>query len=193
MSKLPYARALFVLALVLLASPAAGEPVRVWLGGVADVDHSAYRDFTISTSPTAYVTLHINNGLHQFTAADGPNVAALFADMTNGVNNPLTFSTSTFTYTVDEDHFFTTTPTPPPIVGSSSYITPPAIDLAGWNIDYIQLSRSNSGGIRRYHFEVLAHVPEPSTPAMLLMLCVGLAHIRISSSRMGPLRRSIAR
>lgn len=167
---------------------AASESIRVWEGFILDVEHSTYRDFTLSTSETAYYTLPADTGLHFVTTADGPHVVALFGDMTNGINNPLTWSTPLVSYTVDENHGFIAPRTDPPVRAFSSYLTRSSVDLIGWTIDQLRVEHTQGGGLRRYNVEVWAHVPEPSPGLLLVAMYVSLAHVR-----MAPRRRSTVR
>lgn len=186
------AAALLMLAALLLASTASAAPIIVWRAGAIEDAPVGVHTFRIATSANAYIDHTTGPGnVKEWTAGDNSHVAALFADLTNGVNNPVTISTSLFSHTVDENFFLGALMTSPfTAFGSYPEITASLVDLHGFVYDNIRIETISQGnGQTNYTLEATVHAPEPASVA-LFVLGIGLVHAtaRVPNSR----RRSTA-
>lgn len=159
----------------------------VAIGGRAEASNQAWhaiRDFTtvppstvrFGVSESAYIERPAGSSVRDFYASDGPHVAALFAAMTNGVNNPFTWQAADFSHTFNENLFFTPVLTAPPLQGYSSFLTQPKIDLQGWRIDFIQINVSNFETEKRYSVTVYGTAPEPTSAALFVFGLCAMGH-----------------
>jgi hypothetical protein len=178
---------LFVGAMLVASPAAAKESVSAWFATIETVHPEVVHTIRFGTSDTAYVERTSAPLAMLFRASDGPNVAALFNDMTNGVNNPFTWQTPSFSHTVAENAFFVWPPVETPIFGYSAWVHQPKVDLQGWTIDTISLraaARSffEPSGPYKYTVEVFATAPEPGGFALFVLGMVAMGH-RIRRSK----------
>lgn len=179
-------RTVFILAAVLLASigSARAETVQLshgmWRVPIAEAPPTS-TPFRFSTSETAYVEHIPANGAHVYTAGDGAHIAALFADLANGIANPLTWSTGEANLTVDENYLFSEPYYASPLAGSALFFSPAETDFGPFvTVESVRITsqiRIDPPGVtsRAYFVTIRGTLPEPSS-AMLFVLGVCGVH-----------------
>jgi hypothetical protein len=173
--------AIAVLVVLLVAPQASARELwRAWIDApIPDTPHI----FHFGTSTTGFIDFPVGvNTLHDYTASDGPNVAALFAEMTNGVDDGLQFKTPAFEYNVPENHLFRVWTMPPVNGFSLSLDLLGPVDLQGFDIEYIRIIPLHTAGFSRYSMLVFGYVPEPSSLALLVLAVLGQLTLRLRPS-----------
>lgn len=115
----------------------------------------------ISTSDTAYIE-HVADGRDSsYRAADAPHIAALIADLTNGINQLVTYNNMSATDSFLESTFLNNT-------GYGNLLPGPDMRIAV--VDHIQVSWGFQG---QYDVRVWGAAPEPTSAALFVLGCCG--------------------
>lgn len=175
-------RLLVLCSLLCAASPAlASGPVSLFRAALSEPVPLETHAFRVSTSPTAYLETTIVNqvGGAFLYPGDAPHVDAFIADLTNGVNNPVTLTNGSFSYTVDEDYFLGDVMNSPFLAYSNRpawFVGQP--DLAGITFWRFELG----GAFDRYHFYADGTAPEPSSTVLFVLCACCLHGFRVARS-----------
>lgn len=162
-------RVAMLLLLLCAGSAGASDPLQLFFAGY---DHPQPDDSAPFVNPTIsydeFAALPMIPG--NWSPDASPGIAAFVAKLTNGANESLTMSSSEFTTSfmesakVKQEYF------------------PGANDLRGATISYFRVERGFDTRLgvrnRRYTVTAYGHLPEPSSGALLLVLCFCFAHVR---------------
>jgi hypothetical protein len=170
---------------LLTSSATAAQQISFWISSVYEAvpdEATPFKDFRLSISEAAYILQPPSDVAELWYATDGPAAAAFFAALTNGVNDPITFSNGSFEYVIDENTYFDGVDGTAPQIGLGVWpeYTAGRTDLHGYSVDYIdiQFTRESFSGVlyQRYIVHVWGTVPEPST---LLLALAGFSLLGI--------------
>lgn len=174
------------LALILFGAAApANAKILLWDTIAVVPEASGEHLFRFSVNENAYIEVTTGVTKGNWFPSDGPHVANLFAELTDGNADMMTYHSPFLDVTVPENHPFIAPRTDPPIEGFSSRLTRGAVDLHGWIVEEIMVSFGlrNLGQDPTYRVSVYGEAPEPSAALLFVLGGVGVWHVRARRCR----------